>query len=170
MKSVQTLMQAGAGAVKLERVDGNLHHIKHIVESGVPVMGHIGLVPQSIWSLGGFKVQGRKAEQQHILMEEAKALEDAGCFAIVLECVPHVLAKNISKALRIPTIGIGAGPHTDGQILVFQDAMGLQSAFQPKFLKQYCQGEALFIESLNRFVKEVQTVDYPSLEHAYESH
>ena len=168
MHAVQTLMQAGASAVKLEGAEGNLNTIQYIVESGIPVMGHMGLTPQHIHGLGGLKLQGKNDYAKKQLLQQAKQLQQAGCFAIVLECVPTELAKNISENLTIPTIGIGAGPHTDGQVLVFQDLLGLQTQFKPKFLKQYLKGEELFVASINDYVNEVNTVTYPSVEYAYE--
>lgn len=159
--AVEKLIQAGAHAVKLEGATGNLETIKHIVESGVPVMGHIGLTPQHIHALGGFKVQGKITTAQQQLIQQAKSLEEAGCFSIVLECVPADLAQKITQHLTIPTIGIGAGPKTDGQVLVMHDLLGLQTAFKPKFLKQYLSGEKIFQESINNYAMEVKTERYP---------
>lgn len=167
MKNVQALIQAGAHAIKLEGAQGNLATIRHIVDSGVPVMGHIGLTPQHINNLGGFKVQGKTQGAYQQLIQQALDLEQAGCFAVVIECVPSELAKEISETLNIPTIGIGAGPNTDGQVLVWQDLLGLQSTMRPKFLKQYCQAETLFTQSINQYVSEVQAHIYPGAEHAY---
>jgi len=120
MNAVEKIMQAGANAVKLEGVKGSQEIIAHIVESGVPVMGHLGLVPQSVNSLGGYKVQGKSKSQEEVLQREAKELERLGCFALVLECVPATVGKSISEQLLIPTIGIGAGNDCDGQVLVWQ--------------------------------------------------
>lgn len=167
MNNVQTLIQAGAHAVKLEGAAGNLDIIKHIVESGIPVMGHIGLTPQSVLALGGHKVQGKNQEAKKRLAEEARALEMAGCFAIVLECIPADLATEITQQLSIPTIGIGAGPDTDGQILVLHDMLGLQTEFKPKFLKHYLNSEELILHALNTYVHEVETQLYPADEHLY---
>lgn len=126
------LMQAGAQAVKIEGADGNLELISHLVKSGVPVMGHLGLTPQSVHAFGGFRVQGRSDAAQAALKADAVSLEAAGCFAIVLEAVPAELAKSVSERLGIPTIGIGAGAGTDGQVLVWQDLLGLNTQFRPK--------------------------------------
>lgn len=167
MTAMEALMRAGAHSVKLEGADGNLAHIKHAVESGIPVMGHIGLTVQHIHTLGGFKVQGRDNLSKNKLLQDAKALEDAGCFAIVLECMPTDLANEITKTLSIPTIGIGAGPNTDGQVLVMHDLLGLQTQFKPKFLKHYLNGEAAFTDSINCYVSEVKKQQYPSLEYCY---
>ena len=167
--AVGMLIQAGAQAVKLEGVNGNLDTIKHIVESGVPVMGHIGLTPQHIHTLGGFKVQGKTRSAHMALIKQAKQLETTGCFAVVLECIPMQLGKEITRSLHIPTIGIGAGPDTDGQVLVFHDLLGLQTDFKPKFVKSYLNGAALFTESINQFVHEVQNKLFPLDKHAYET-
>lgn len=168
LESVQALVQAGAHAIKLEGCDDNLDTIRHIVNSGVPVMGHIGLTPQSVNQLGGFRVQGKTDSAQEKLMQDAKQLEQAGCFAIVLECVPAQLAKEITESLIIPTIGIGAGPDTDGQILVWHDALGLQQQIKPKFLKQFICAEPLIQEAIQTYVSEVKESTYPHrTEHSY---
>lgn len=168
MDAVQRLMKAGAHAVKLEGADGNIATIKHIVESGVPVMGHLGLTPQSIHQLGGFKVQGKQEKAAQNLLQQARMLEDAGCFAIVLECVPSKLAKRITDSLVIPTIGIGAGPHTSGQVLVLQDMLGMNKEFNAKFLKTYLNGGDLVKNALNEYHREVQAQVYPNeVEHCY---
>jgi 3-methyl-2-oxobutanoate hydroxymethyltransferase len=167
ISNIEALMQAGANAVKLEGAKGNLKLIQHITESGIPVMGHLGLTPQSVHALGGYKVQGKTYEASAILHEESLLLQEAGCFAIVLECVPYLLAKCISEALIIPTIGIGAGPYTDGQVLVFHDLLGLNSGFKPKFVKQFIDGATLLKDGLNRFVNETKQGDYPQHEHYY---
>lgn len=133
------LMQAGANAIKLEGVEGNEEYINHLVHSGVPVMGHIGLTPQFVNTLGGYRVQGKTKESANILLDQAKRLEKAGCFSIVLECVPTDVAERITKELTIATIGIGAGNKTDGQVLVLQDLLGLNMDFLPKFVKNICK-------------------------------
>ena len=162
-----TLMQAGANAVKLEGAEGNLELIQHLVTSGVPVMGHLGLTPQSIHQLGGYTVQGKTETAADQLRKEAKTLQQAGCFSIVLECIPRALAKEISNELSIPTIGIGAGPDTDGQVLVWQDLLGLNSSFTPKFVKSYLKGQDLIIKALDQYAKEVHAGEFPSDEHCY---
>lgn len=168
MDAVERLMRAGAQAVKLEGAAGNLKTIRHIVETGVPVMGHLGLTPQSIHALGGFRVQGRVPEAARQLSEEAEQLVEAGCFALVLECVPADLAQEITENLKIPTIGIGAGPFTSGQVLVLQDLLGLSQSFKPKFLKTFLNGFELVREALNAFDQEVKETTYPNLkEHCY---
>ena len=167
MQAVQTLMTAGAHAIKLEGVRGNVEVIKHIVESGVPVMGHLGLTPQSIHQLGGFRVQGKKADAAEQLLVDAKALQAAGCFSIVLECVPSTLAKRVTEVLDIPTIGIGAGADTDGQVLVLQDMLGVNPDFKPKFLKTYMNGFSMITEALNSYDSEVKAKVFPTEEHGY---
>lgn len=165
--AVTKLMQAGAHAVKLEGAAGNLDLIKHLVESGVPVMGHLGLTPQSIHVLGGYKVQGQSTEAQQQLLKDAQSLEEAGCFALVLECVPHGLAKTITEALTIPTIGIGAGNATDGQVLVWQDLLGLNTDFKPKFVKHFVKGADMIKAGIDSFVIEVKQGEFPNHEHSY---
>jgi len=168
MEAVEKIMRAGAHAVKLEGADGNLEIVKHIVESGVPVMGHLGLTPQSLHALGGFKVQGRIPEVAEKIMQDAKDLAAAGCFALVLECVPADLAQEITEALSIPTIGIGAGPYTSGQVLVLHDLLGLSQSFKPKFLKTYLNGFDLVREALDAYDGEVKKTVYPDVkEHSY---
>lgn len=167
ISAMEALIRAGAHAVKLEGADGNLNHIRHAVESGIPVMGHLGLTPQHVNMLGGFRVQGKDELSQNKLLNDAKLLEQAGCFSLVLECVPAELAKKITNTLSIPTIGIGAGSDTDGQVLVMHDLLGLQTQFKPKFLKQYFNAESAFTESINCFVSEVKAQQYPSVEHSY---
>lgn len=167
MKSVEILMKAGAHALKLEGAAGNLELIKHIVSSGVPVMGHLGLTPQSVHTLGGFKVQGKDADSKSLILSESKKLEEAGCFSLVLECVPSDLAKQITKELHIPTIGIGAGPGTDGQVLVLQDMLGFSDEFKPKFLRQFMNGKSHFIEAFNHYHQAVVEVSFPNEKESY---
>lgn len=168
MRAVGSLMRAGAHAVKLEGVRGNEDLIQHIVESGVPVMGHLGLTPQSVNQMGGYRVQGRSQEQADLILTGARKLEECGCFAVVLECVPSALARQISERLTIPTIGIGAGPDTDGQVLVWQDLLGLNTEFKPKFVRQYLNGGELFTSALNQFVDDVRSGAFPSEQESYE--
>jgi 3-methyl-2-oxobutanoate hydroxymethyltransferase len=167
ISSVDEVMKAGAHAVKLEGAAGNLELIRHLVDSGVPVMGHLGLTPQSIHQLGGFKVQGKAKEQHEKIIQEALSLEKAGCFSLVLECVPAGLAQEISSVLKIPTIGIGAGISCDGQVLVLQDLLGLQKDFKPKFLRQYLQGFELVQQALNQFHSDVVEKQFPNEKESY---
>lgn len=166
MEAVDSLMKAGASAVKVEGVGGHQEVISHIVESGVPVMGHLGLTPQSFHALGGHKVQGVEEKKADAIFAQAVESERLGCFALVLECVPRKLAAQISKELTIPTIGIGAGPGADGQVLVWQDMLGLTD-MKPKFLKQYLDGGKIFRAAIDSYCREVKTGVYPQLEHSY---
>ena len=168
MDHVEKLMKTGAHAIKIEGAEGHLKLIQHIVESGVPVMGHLGLTPQSIHQLGGPKIQGKVAEAAQKIADDSLALQKAGCFSLVLECVPAVLAERISKSLTIPTIGIGAGPQTDGQILVLQDMLGMNPNFNPKFLKKFLSGFDQITQALNAYVTETQDQSFPAKEHSYE--
>lgn len=168
MKLVQKIIQAGAHAVKIEGARGNEQIIHHIVESGIPVMGHIGLTAQFYHQLGGFRVQGKKPEKAQELLEQALILEEAGCCSMVLECMPSDLAQEISNKLTIPTIGIGAGPYTDGQILVLQDVLGLSQDHQAKFVKAFVNGADLFKQAIDLYVHDIDKTLYPSLkEHCY---
>lgn len=167
MKAVEMLMKAGAHAIKLEGVAGNESLIKHIVESGVPVMGHLGLTPQSVNQFGGFKVQGKSADEQQRIIEEAKTLESLGCFSVVLECVPDALTKELVQHIDIISIGIGAGADVDGQVLVMQDMLGYSSQFSPKFLRRYLNTEQLFIDAFNAFVKDTKAQQYPDESEQY---
>ncbi len=165
--AAQTLMQAGAHALKLEGAAGNIKLIKHLTESGVLIMGHLGLTPQFVRAFGGYKVQGKTHEAANQIKEHALMLQEAGCFSLVLECVPNQLAQEISASLTIPTIGIGAGPGTDGQVLVFQDVLGLNTHFMPKFVKTFANGEKQFKESIENFVNAVCTGSFPEHEHCF---
>jgi 3-methyl-2-oxobutanoate hydroxymethyltransferase len=167
MDGVQTLMQAGAHAIKVEGEAGQLDLIAHIVESGVPVMGHLGLTPQAVHGIGGHKVQGRDEAAARALVESARRLADAGCFALVLECVPARLAQCISRSVVMPTIGIGAGAHTDGQVLVLQDLLGTDPTFKPKFLRHYADGYGLVRDAVNRYHADVQDGAFPAREESY---
>jgi 3-methyl-2-oxobutanoate hydroxymethyltransferase len=167
MECVELLMRAGSQAIKLEGVRGHEAIIAHIVGSGVPVMGHLGLTPQSVHQLGGYKVQGKGAQARQQLIEDAKALEDLGCFSLVLECVPHALASEIAQTLRIPVIGIGAGSEVDGQVLVLHDMLGLSPGPNPRFVKQYLEGRALMTEALNSYARETRDRQFPSSKEQY---
>jgi 3-methyl-2-oxobutanoate hydroxymethyltransferase len=169
LSNIQQLMQAGAHAVKVEGGIEIADTVKHITLSGVPVMGHIGLTPQAMHQLGGFKVQGKTDAAATQMIEDAKALAQAGCFAIVLECIPSALAKTITEALNIPTIGIGAGVDTSGQILVLQDLLGLNINFKPKFVKQFARGADWFTQGVNAYCDEVTQKTFPSKAHEFTS-
>jgi 3-methyl-2-oxobutanoate hydroxymethyltransferase len=168
LEAAGALMRAGAHGVKLEGLKGHEDVVEHLVDSGIPVMGHLGLTPQSVNQLGGHKVQGRlEAEAQRILAE-AQQLEKLGCFAIVLECVPESLGKLVTDALQIPTIGIGAGRAVDGQVLVLHDMLGAQPDFKPKFLKTYSHLHQNTLDSLNTFDREVREGLFPTEKETYQ--
>jgi 3-methyl-2-oxobutanoate hydroxymethyltransferase len=169
MKAVEKLIKAGAHSIKLEGVIGNEELIKHIVASGVPVMGHIGFTPQSINVFGNAVVQGKEKQGAQELIKSAKILEDLGCFSIVLECIPSQLASNITDALSIPTIGIGAGSGTSGQVLVLQDLLGADPDFNPKFLKKYLNIHGLIKDAINQYCQDVDTKLFPDINHAYKA-
>jgi 3-methyl-2-oxobutanoate hydroxymethyltransferase len=167
LDSAAILMVAGAQAVKLEGVDGHEDVIQRMVQSGIPVMGHLGLQPQSVHAYGGFRVQGRSTDAAQHIARQATALQELGAFAIVLECVPADLASEISTSLRIPTIGIGAGAGCDGQILVLQDLLGLNGDFRPKFARQFLDGERCVLQTLARFDQAVKAGTFPAKEESY---
>ena len=164
---VHRIMAAGAHAVKLEGAAGNLEFIAHLVESGIPVMGHVGLVPQSVHMLGGFVIQGMESEKAEYILDSAVSLEKAGCFSVVLECIPATLGQTVTNRLKIPTIGIGAGPNVSGQVLVLHDLLGLNTEFKPKFSKQYLNGVDLIIHALNDFDDEVKNGNFPENTHSF---
>ncbi len=159
--------EAGCGAVKLEWFDQCVETTQKIIQSGIPVMGHIGLTPQTADQLGGLKVQGREVKSAKKLVEESIALQVAGCFAIVLECIPDKLAQLITKQLRIPTIGIGGGVHCDGQVLVTYDLLGLFDGYHPKFVKQYANLSSLISQAVLQYKKEVQSGQFPDEAHSF---
>ena len=161
------MKEAGCDAVKLEGGYEVLGVTKAIVDAGIPVLGHLGLTPQTVSKLGGFKVQGRSAEAARRLIDQAVKLEDAGCFAVVLECVPDKVAQLITERLKIPTIGIGAGPHCDGQVLVTNDMVGLFDRFVPKFVKQYVKLSGLILDGLKKYKEEVEGGLFPKAEHCF---
>ena len=167
MDGVDRIIKAGANAIKIEGAGDNIPMISHVVNSGIPVMGHIGLTPQSINQFGGFKVQGKENKASEKLINDAKDLENAGVFAIVLELVPDILAEKITTAINIPTIGIGAGNKTSGQVLVLHDLLGMDNDFNPKFLRKYLDGFSLITEALNKYDSDVKTKIFPSIEESY---
>ncbi len=162
------LMAAGASMVKVEGGDWLLDTINALNQRGVPVCGHLGLTPQSVHVFGGFKVQGRTDMQAEILLDHAKALVQAGIQLLVLECVPTGLAEKISKAVKIPVIGIGAGPKTDGQILVMHDMFGISANYMPKFSKNYLEETGDIREAVKSYIQEVQNGTFPSELHSFD--
>lgn len=162
------LMKEGrANAVKLEGGASVAAQIKAITDVGIPVMAHLGLTPQSINAFGGYKVQGKTEAAAKKLLEDAKAVEAAGAFSVVLECVPSALAAMVTKSLSIPTIGIGAGSDCDGQILVYQDLLGMFSDFTPKFVKRYAEIGSAMKEAFKAYIADVQSSAFPAPEHGY---
>jgi 3-methyl-2-oxobutanoate hydroxymethyltransferase len=164
----RALKEAGVRGVKLEGGGPRTQEsVAAMVEAGIPVMGHLGLTPQSIHALGGYRVQGREAADADRIREQAKGLEAAGCFGLVLELVPADLAQDVSESLTIPTVGIGAGIGCDGQVLVTPDALGLNSGFEPRFLKRFADLHTAAREGLEAYVKEVREGTYPGPEHSF---
>lgn len=167
INGLRIMKEAGSDAVKLEGGLEMCGVVKGLVEAGVPVMGHIGLTPQTAGQLGGFRVQGKDLEAARRLVAEARALEEAGAFALTIECVPAGLAEVISSSLAIPTIGIGAGVHCDGQVLVGHDMLGMFEKFQPKFVKQYAVLAPQIKAAVAGYNSEVRNGSYPGLEHSF---
>jgi 3-methyl-2-oxobutanoate hydroxymethyltransferase len=163
------LVRAGAGAVKLEGGRKRLDSVAAILDAEIPVMGHIGLTPQSIHALGGFKVQGKQMDAAQVIVDDAVALAEAGCFAIVLECVPDGVARMVTDSVDVPTIGIGAGRHCDGQVLVFHDLLGFTSPDRnaPKFVRRYAELEMDATLAVSHFVEDVRDGRYPSSDETY---
>ncbi len=167
VKNCGIMLKAGAEAVKLEGGREIVDLVRKLTLSGIPVMGHIGLTPQSIHSMGGYKVQGKTEEARKRLISSAQALEEAGAFSIVLECVPEDLAKEITENISIPTIGIGAGRYCDGQVLVINDILGLFEGFRPKFVKKYADLGPVVEKAVKDFIEEVKTGKFPDETHIF---
>ncbi|HRT70881.1 MAG TPA: 3-methyl-2-oxobutanoate hydroxymethyltransferase, partial [Syntrophales bacterium] len=161
------LQEAGAHGVKLEGGREVAEATRRIVAAGIPVMAHLGLTPQSIHQFGGYKVQGKEDTTARRIMEDAKILEEAGAFSVVLECVPASLAEAITKSLSIPTIGIGGGVHCDGQVLVVHDMLGMFERFTPKFVKKYANLNGQIKDAVRQYIEEVRTGAFPGKEHSY---
>lgn len=167
LENAGRLMRAGAKAVKLEGGESILPQVEALTKAGIPVMGHLGLTPQSICQLGGYKVQGRGAKAERDMIRAAKSLEEAGAFSVVLELVPRELAAEISTELVVPTIGIGAGPDCDGQVLVLHDLLGMDDDFRPKFLKRYANLGAVVRDAVTQYVTDVRAEKFPADEHSF---
>jgi 3-methyl-2-oxobutanoate hydroxymethyltransferase len=165
--AVRFLKEAGADGVKLEGAGPSVARVRTLVAAGIPVMGHVGLTPQSATMLGGFKAQGRSAAKAQQLVEDALALEGAGCFSIVLEAVPAPVAARVTKALSVPTIGIGAGPECDGQVLVWHDMLGLYEGRAPRFVKRYADLASEIRQALETYAAEVRSGRFPEEQHTY---
>ena len=159
--------EGGYEAVKLEGGVLYAEHVRAIVNAGIPVMGHVGLLPQSVHAMGGFKVQGTDATAAERIIADARALEQAGAYAVVLEAIPAELAKRVTEAVSIPTIGIGAGPHCDGQVLVGYDLLGMYSEFKPKFVKRFAEAGKVIAEATRAYVDEVRSSAFPTPAHAF---
>ncbi len=167
VKNAAKLVRAGAQCVKMEGGAKRIPMVKAITDAEIPVMAHIGLTPQSSNVMGGFKIQGRQAEAAHLLVAEAKELEAAGCFAIVIEGVPDVVGTMVTEAIGIPTIGIGAGASTDGQVLVYHDIIGLENRFKPRFVRRYGTAYADQVDSLTRYANDVRSGAFPTEAESY---
>jgi 3-methyl-2-oxobutanoate hydroxymethyltransferase len=155
------IQEGGAQAVKIEGGQRNAETVERLVGAGIPVMGHLGLMPQSVHQLGGYRQQARSEEDAVLLLEDARALQQAGVFALVLECIPSKVARTVTEALSIPTIGIGAGPHCDGQVLVTHDALGLTGDAAPSFVKQFAHLGTLMAEGVKEYIQEVKDGRFP---------
>ena len=167
MFAADSLMKAGAQILKIETQQGQEKEVRHLSESGVPVIGHIGLTPQYVNQLGGYKVQGRSEEAAQKIKDHALALQEAGCHALVLECVPNTLASTLTFDLDIPTIGIGAGSDVDGQVLVLHDLLGFNNDFQPRFVRQFAQGQTWMSEAIQKYTQSVHKGTFPSSKESF---
>jgi 3-methyl-2-oxobutanoate hydroxymethyltransferase len=165
--AVRLVKEGSADGVKLERGGTSVARARAIVGAGIPVMGHVGLTPQTATVLGGFKAQGRTAERAQQLVEDALALEAAGCFSVVLEAVPPAVARAATRALSVPTIGIGAGADTDGQVLVWHDMLGFYEGRAPRFVKRYAELGDAIVEALERYAEDVRSGSFPEQQHTY---
>lgn len=167
MIAADRLMKAGAHILKLETQDGQEKIVQYLSESGIPVIGHLGLTPQHVNQLGGYKVQGRSEETAQKIKSHALALQSAGCHALVLECVPSSLATELSFDLDIPTIGIGAGSNVDGQVLVLHDLLGFNSDFKPRFVRRFAQGKDWMNDAIEKFTESVHSGSFPASEESF---
>ena len=166
--ALRFIKDAGAGAVKIEGASSRrLRLIEIMVEADIPVMGHVGLTPQSIKHLGRFKVAGKTEAEAELILESALQLEQAGVFAVILECIPLELAREVTRRLTVPTIGIGAGPYCDGQILVFHDLVGFNNGYLPKFVKKYADLQTVLSEAVGDYAKDVRSGRFPEDAHSY---
>jgi 3-methyl-2-oxobutanoate hydroxymethyltransferase len=167
VRNAAQLVRAGAQAVKLEGGRKRLDAVHAILDAEIPVMGHLGLTPQSVNALGGFKVQGKTLDAARVIVDDAVALADAGCFALVLECVPDAVARMVTDAIPVPTIGIGAGRHCDGQVLVYHDILGLEDRVRPRFVRRYAELQADATDAIARFAADVRAGRFPSSDETY---
>jgi 3-methyl-2-oxobutanoate hydroxymethyltransferase len=167
VRNAAALIRAGAEAVKLEGGRKRIPMVEAIVDAEIPVMGHLGLTPQSVHAMGGFKVQGKSSDAAMQLVNDAKSLQHAGCFALVLEGVPTEVAKLVTEAVDIPTIGIGAGPDCDGQVLVYHDVLGIEDRMAPKFVRRYADVKATSVEAISAYAADVRTKAFPGPAESY---
>jgi len=165
--AIRIMKESGAHAVKLEGGRPILSTVRRLVEAGIPVMGHLGLTPQAIYQFGSYRVRAQDEAEAQRLYEDALALAEAGIFALVLEKIPAALAQRVTQALPIPTIGIGAGPHCDGQVLVLYDMLGLNKAFSPRFLRRYADLHSIVVEACKQYIQDVKSRDFPSQAESY---
>jgi 3-methyl-2-oxobutanoate hydroxymethyltransferase len=165
--SIRIMKEAGAHAVKLEGGSEIKESVDRILSAGIPVMGHLGLTPQSIYKFGTYTVRAKEEAEAKKLLEDAKLLNDSGCFGIVLEKIPAALAKKVSQSVNIPTIGIGAGPDTDGQVLVMQDMLGITKEFKPRFLRRYADLDSAITKAVTGYVSDVKSKDFPNEDEKY---
>lgn len=165
--AIRIMKESGAHGVKMEGGAEIMESVKRILSAGVPVMGHLGLTPQSIFKFGTYTVRAREETEAEKLISDAKMLEEAGCFAIVLEKIPAALAKKVSEAVSIPIIGIGAGPDIDGQVLVVHDMLGITKEFKPRFLRRYADLDKIMTDAVSRYIEDVKRLDFPSKEESY---
>jgi 3-methyl-2-oxobutanoate hydroxymethyltransferase len=165
--SIRIMKEAGAHAVKLEGGSEIKESVDRILSAGIPVMGHLGLTPQSIYKFGTYTVRAKEEAEAKKLLDDAKLLNDSGCFGIVLEKIPAALAKKVSQSVNIPTIGIGAGPDTDGQVLVMQDMLGITKEFKPRFLRRYADLDSVITKAVTGYVSDVKSKDFPNEDEKY---
>lgn len=165
--AVRMMKEGGAHAIKIEGGKEIEESIRKIVNAGIPVMGHLGLTPQSIYQFGTYKVRAKEDAEAEKLLSDAKLLEELGCFGVVLEKIPAALAQKVSESLSIPTIGIGAGPHCDGQVLVYHDMVGMNQGFSPKFLRRYLDLYSEITGAVSQYVKDVKSADFPNNQESY---
>jgi 3-methyl-2-oxobutanoate hydroxymethyltransferase len=167
VSAIRVMKESGGHALKLEGGEEIVESVKRIVSAGVPVMGHLGLTPQSIYKFGTYAVRAKEEAEAEKLKRDAILLQEAGCFAVVLEKIPAQLAKEVSESLSIPTIGIGAGPHCDGQVLVMHDMLGINNEFQPRFLRKYANLHEQITNAVHQYVKDVRAKDFPNEKEQY---
>jgi 3-methyl-2-oxobutanoate hydroxymethyltransferase len=165
--SIRIMKESGAHAVKLEGGHEVKDSVERILSAGIPVMGHLGLTPQSIYKFGTYTVRAKEEAEARKLVEDAKMLENCGCFGMVLEKIPAALAKEVSKSVHIPTIGIGAGPHADGQVLVMQDMLGITQEFKPRFLRRYADLHSVVTNAVGKYINDIKLKDFPNEQEQY---